>query len=811
MDALASPAAPVGSPAEFTGDRRLSALADVVDAGTHEVLSLDVFDTFVWRRVPRPTDAFFVLAERLISSGALWPGCPPEAFVLERTSAEQRARRATPGRECTLASIWREFPAGFLRGTTAEQAMAMELDVERELVVVDPGMRALAERARARGMKVAFVSDTYFTGAQVREFVGFPADAVVASCEHGRSKVRGLHAVLLAELGVSADRVLHVGDHPVADVEGPGQLGLDRYWLRAWPDPYEQAMADELPDAYTPRGPLVRDGDDGRTALRRRAMFACDDEYERWGAGVLGPVLAGFADWTAARSRAIGARVVWCLMREGRVLRRVLEASGAALDARECFVSRHAARRAGVIEASERELLALFRRPSPPSRAKLLAEIGLAPEDVGAHGEDATLNDAGVRWLAARVANDARLRARAREACARVRAGLVAHLRTLLPSGDGPIAVVDLGYAGTIQACLERVMAHEGLGRTHGLYLVTGSGAHVAQETGAPCEGYLASNGQPVAIAHTFLRSPEVVEQSLMADCGTTIAHAPDGTPVTGEVQVPAEQRRAIEAIQRGVLRWVSLWRAFAPADRAAAAERARGPLRAILARLVARPSDLELELFGDWQHDENFGSDRVRALAEPDGLHDWERTHLSPHQLASLPSSLVYWPCGWAHRLGRETGEQVASLFLRGARAEALHAAAGRRALAVQWDEGDGFTADRGRVEEVALGPAGRTWHRVRMQLQRATHRRWALTLGVRGDVIELAGVRVHRRPEDGEPDVRDLPAAQLERIGWQPMGGALWRATGDAPAVIVPAEGVQDFTGEIWLDVFLTDRGRA
>lgn len=811
MDATTVPPPPSTHDVVDTGDRRLTTLRELVDSGRYDVLSLDVFDTFVWRRVPRPSDAFFVLAARLAERGALWPGCPPESFVQERIGAESRARRHSPGQECTLAAIWDEFPAGFLANVSRSEARAMELALEHELVVPDPGMRALAEHARARGLRVAFVSDTYFTSAEVRSLARWTPDVLLASCEHGRSKPSGLHAVLLQQLGVEAARVLHVGDHAIADAEAPGRLGLDRFWLRAWPEAHDDALNIELPESLTPRAPLVAHGDEGVTALRRRAMFACVDEYERWGAGVLGPLLASFADWVRARCRATGAAHVLCLMREGRMLKRLIDASADdGPRTHECFVSRHVARRAAVIEASEEELAAFFLRPSPPARSRVLAEVGLVNADLG-YADDAPLGPRAAGELARRIARDAALAARVRRTCAEVRAGLVAHLRTLVPDGTrGPVAVVDLGYAGTIQSCLERIVHHERLGwSTHGLYVVTGAQAHVAQETGAPCEGWLASNGQPVALAHTFLRSPEVVEQSLMADCGTTRGHAPDGTPDLAEPRVPAEQRSAIDAIQRGLLRWARLWRVFGPADRDAAADHLRGYHRAVLARSVARPSALELELFGDWQHDENFGSDRVRALTDPVDLHEWEQAHLSPHQLASLPSARLYWPCGFAHRTSPEMGEAVAAIFQRAVRPEVFHAAAGRRPIAFYWDEGAGFEAASARIETVAMGPAGRAWHRVRLDLRHATHHAWGLTLGVAGEVVELTGVRVHVRPSSGGSTVIDLDASSLRCEGMQDLGAGLYRVERDPSLVVVPAAGVTDFTGEVWVDLFFGRRG--
>ncbi|HVP14649.1 MAG TPA: hypothetical protein VMS88_03835, partial [Terriglobales bacterium] len=53
-------------------DARVTRLRELVDSGEFDVLSLDVFDTLVSRRVPRPGDVYFLVADELRSRGALW-------------------------------------------------------------------------------------------------------------------------------------------------------------------------------------------------------------------------------------------------------------------------------------------------------------------------------------------------------------------------------------------------------------------------------------------------------------------------------------------------------------------------------------------------------------------------------------------------------------------------------------------------------------------------------------------------------------------------------------------------------------------
>src|ERR1700683_1435337 len=88
---------------------------NLIDSGRIKLLSLDIFDTTVWRVFPAPTDLFFALGARLVERGVLYPSTSAASFAAERMEAEQTARsRRTSDREVTLQEIYCEFPVGLL-------------------------------------------------------------------------------------------------------------------------------------------------------------------------------------------------------------------------------------------------------------------------------------------------------------------------------------------------------------------------------------------------------------------------------------------------------------------------------------------------------------------------------------------------------------------------------------------------------------------------------------------------------------------------------------------------------------------------
>jgi predicted HAD superfamily hydrolase len=788
-------------------DRRVRDLIRLIDAGAHDVLSLDVFDTFVWRKVPAPVDVFFLIGRRLLASGAMRASSSAASFARERISAEERARKKIPSGEVTLAEIYHEFPAGYLCGVSPMDVAAIEFETEKDVVHVHAGMTDLLAHARARGMRTAFVSDTYFTSAQIRELTGVSIDHVIVSSEHRISKYHGLHRVLLEESRVRPERILHAGDSYPADIEGPAAFGIERFWFRKTPDEFKGCLEEEIPSTLSRRSEFLVGLDHGVTSLRGRAMFSCDGSYERWGAGVLGPVVAGFSDWVISRAQEEGIPTALCLMREGRILKRVIDAQRSGLDAREFYVSRFAALKASIFDGSEEEIRRFVFRPTPQKRGVILGQLGLASMD-DPDRSDEVMSPRQLVSLIREIAGSRRMRDEVIRSSATHRAGLLRHLRPLVPSG-GKVAIVDLGYKGTIQECLQRILDHEGIPlRTHGLYLVTGGDVHETQATGAVVEGWLAENGQPIGMAHTFMRSPEIVEQSLMADCGTTIGHKQDGSPVLDAFHIAPRQREDIAAIQKGIMTYASLWAEHKLLhDIRDPANAIPKPLyEAICTRAIARPSEAEIGLFQDWSHDENFGSKEARRLITVVDLGEWEESHISAHQIASLPSSKVYWPFGYASRIGPTLGEAVAQIYLRMVEPETFDLCEPPRPMIFYWDSGQGFNRAESNLHEYRLNNRGKVWRRFSLNLSNGSIHAVGFTIGFPGEIVQMNGAIVRLHPDTGEPHEMRLCGEEMQSEGARRLYSGLHLITSDPSLFIVPTGRVEDFTGKVDVDVFFS-----
>ena len=671
-DAARTGVAP-GAPAR-TDARLEPAFAALADPDVR-VLSLDIFDTLLWRKVPEPVAAFELMAQRLRATGALAPDVGDEAFVALRRGAEAAARAAARARgegsgEVTLALIHAKLPAVVFSARPSAAALAeLECAVERDLLVPDLDVVALVAAAREQGKTVVAVSDTYFTEAQLRLFIarGPLADAgldrIFPSNRHGAGKGSGLFSVVLEELGVPAGAVLHVGDNRDADIVPAQRLGLRTVYFERRSRPLERIFERER--ALRPALLDPRQGDHGLSSLRGKVLGrvegAAQPEGLRpfwdFGAAALGPALTGFGEWVHEQAVRAGVSKVFCLMREGELLARLVNGArplDGGVEAEPIWLSRQVCARASIREGTRDELQALFERRKMPNLEEFAGSLGLALSDLpgladhaGQRLDDHGLGDAVIDA----VVFDPELRTRVVATSQALRRRVLRYLESVRPPGEDELVLVDLGWGATIQATTQRILDEAGAScRTSGLYLLTRDQAAERAFAGLRTRGFLAEYGVPEGPVELLMRSPEILEQVCMPDHGSQVDMTEDLKPVLADVGDVSMQSVERAAVQEGILAFEREWMRYrhgVPGALAPLWDGGRERLLATVLRAVAAPTPDEAALFAGWLHDENFGSDDVEPMTSGRAARALRYAH--PRQLVDIPMTEIYWPFGLA------------------------------------------------------------------------------------------------------------------------------------------------------------------
>ena len=643
-------------------------------------LSLDCFDTLLWRRTAQPVDVFADLQHR--------PAFARLGLTSSlRVRAEEQARRLKgvrhDVREVNLSEIYRAAFPGLNDDEVAELAEE-ELAAEIEACFAFPQAVELLRDAARRRLPVMIVSDTYLREDQLRRLLSrcVPRDAlsaidrVVCSSEYGLSKGEGLFKRVLERWPMPAHSILHVGDNERADAQAAQAAGLRSVHLIHVAEGvagHERLQSAALGIA-DPRLRVDR-------GLKRpyhgvlSSAGALDTPTLAIGYAALGPLMHAFASYVLAERDALQregrrAKLVF-LMRDAHLPQRACEVLAGGPVGSAVRVSRFAAFAASFRARTDVEhYLADFLRPDslevmarqlllPAERAATIVAKARATANPGAEFVRQVLRDDVLKLVYdASTAYRHRLR-RYLERVAGIQLG-------------DTVVFVDLGYQGTAQRLLEPVFREEWGIELLGRYLLA---------VGTP--GWRADRGGLIDPSWCDDRTigsvvpyVAVLENLCTSSDASVVDYGDDGEPILDQQVIDCDQQRRVEAIQAEALRFVDDARHFFGAVGAPPPQALREAALGELVRLVFFPTRHEIEQFAAFRLDMNLGSSDALRLHDIEaglrsirargpffierGLGDTRLLQPAEMHFAGIELSLSLLA---QHRFGLEIGVQERSL----------------------------------------------------------------------------------------------------------------------------------------------------
>ena len=269
-----------------------------------DLVTFDVFDTLLVRKVLFPRDVFALTERRAKESGL-----DAEHFAARRLEAERESGGGTI--EGIYAWLRKEY--GWDEAQ-AEQVKAMELTIEREVTAPRREVVDLLDFAVKHGKKVVFVSDMYLPKARMSALVAEKGidgyERILVSCDEGCDKAHGLFARLKAQYP-EAKHILHIGDHPHADGDAAKAEGIKTEIL---PSPLAMAMDSgwkSAVEAVTGKPGMLSE----RCLLGQAIAEIFRDPFQNpnlkdrpqkerlrhFALGVLAPIAVGYLSWLISR------------------------------------------------------------------------------------------------------------------------------------------------------------------------------------------------------------------------------------------------------------------------------------------------------------------------------------------------------------------------------------------------------------------------------------------------------------------------------------------------------------------------------
>jgi FMN phosphatase YigB (HAD superfamily) len=678
-------------------DKRFRAFDGEIRHSNTRVISLDCFDTLLWRRVPKPTDIHLLVGEQLREAGILASHITPQGYAHLRVLAEQKARAlqhvASGSSEVTLEQIHDLLEPAIATKSLQGLAAITELQIERENVFADARLAAYLDALVGELPRhLIIVSDTYFSGEQLHSLLGqtqlqsVQFASVHTSSDAGTGKGAHLWERTLEELGLEADQLVHLGDNPDADVSYARRIGIRAVHYPTMTDRFGPVEIRERivgGGTYPTRYCDPARGDAGITAIRRRATWTSPGrelelaEQIAWqtGLAVFGPVFTGFSQWVHEQASAEGVRRLLFLMREGKFLKEMADHASIAGTLQPAthaaWVSREACARASIYEGSAAELESFLARLSPPSPPDLAESLGLEPSDIPGFeslcdafglGRD---RDGVLRSMLDVVLGRPELVEKVVARSAVRRARLKDYLRRLAGPGEGPIGLVDVGWSGRIQESLEAMFDQDDEQiEFRGFYLLANVGASERVLRGSHLQGYLGTVGtNPFDIAG-ITGGAEIVELVSTSEEGSLLEMGENDQPILASPVGDSRERACRDLVQLGALAYQREWLEYQQPDLPAFETTKTGidTLTQILKRFVSLPNEDEAAAFSWWLHEENYGSEDAEPLVPPRYLSTLR--YRSAEDLHSASASDMHWTGGAAALVDKEMSDAIFAML---------------------------------------------------------------------------------------------------------------------------------------------------
>ena len=568
------------------------------------ILSLDCFDTLLWRDTHAPSDVFRALGSPVLQQ-RIW------AEQRARTAAGVRARRNEVG----IAEIYAQL---LPNATPAERAamVAAELAAEAAHCFAFLPTVELMRAARARGLGIIVISDTYLDAAQLGALISDSAgadvraliDRIFCSSEYGLSKGEGLIGDVIKELGVRADTVLHIGDNRAADLVAGRAAGVRALHLKQFTATTEQRLRLEAAtSAMIHAGAASNRNSQPHRAALSIAEPGIDDAAERLGFTAIGPVLHGFARWLAREADALrtasaGQVHTLFLMRDGYLPRLVFDAIEPNATTHAIEISRFTATAASF--ATEADVLRYLDAETTTPARVILAQLLFEPQEIAV-----MLRALPERNSHAALVRTIRAGPRMTRVLARSRAcaeRLIGYLRTTVaPAPGDTLMLVDLGYNGSVQNQIDPLLRRALSVTVAGRYLLL----REQDISGFDKAGFIGADNYDANTLDAMCGNVAVLEQVCTAAQGSVVDYTADGVPVRAVNAIKGGQSAVRDAIQRGAVHFAQvadrpIVRSAPPAD----PDARRSAAVATLARLMFLPMPEELAVLDNFQHDVNLG-----------------------------------------------------------------------------------------------------------------------------------------------------------------------------------------------------------
>lgn len=445
----------------------------------HDIISFDIFDTLLLRPFMHPTDLF----EYLNSHAKQIAHDPSLDFAAIRKQSERIAFSHALERgdgEITISEIYQVLSEEFsISEDVCRNMMELEIRTEKKFLYRrESGYNAFLE-AKNQGKKIIITSDMYLDESILDDMLnqnGYNGYMkIYVSSKYKTKKRRGwLYQHIIDDFKIPPEKILHVGDNIDADIIDAKKAGLHAchmpapiHKFREDPKGIYASLWARDEQRHSPSWKVILSilgnhlYDNPYMPHRKGTLF--DGIAERLGYSGFGPLLLGFAKWLCEQSISHNIDRLYFLSRDGKIMKDAYDCiSSLYLDApmsHYLYCSRRAVNLAKIQNLSDiMDLLHVDFATNTTLGHLLVHRFGVnsinIPEEVFEKynlSRDRRLNKGDLPLLHHFFREISPLIIKKAKA---ERTEYMSYLDEMNIYSEGNVAVVDIGYNGTMQESL---------------------------------------------------------------------------------------------------------------------------------------------------------------------------------------------------------------------------------------------------------------------------------------------------------------------------------------------------------------------
>lgn len=620
-----------------------------------ELVSFDVFDTLLLRKVLKPTDVFRRM-ERELGAGA-------RGFCGWRVEAEHTARQEAPAsfaNEVTLEEIYTVLCRSHAQfKDRRSELMAHELQIESDVTIMHPLGHALFGRARDLGRRIVLLSDMYLPQSAIEALLRSHGYAggfdLFLSNVHRQSKSQGaLFQTVIEQLGVGPERILHLGDNLHADYKMARKAGwhaihIPKLSATLKPSCLDCSLAESILEALRLR----------RVAEDLLMPDHSRDFWQRVGESVAAPVYLGFITHLMEQTKELGAHRLFFCSRDGKIMKAVYDLLTAGREdypkSQYFLSSRRASKMAAFEKLGDMELNFLMDAGLDLTIRDYLNRIHIEPESVehivlscGFEGLDETV----IEPMECRPLRELflALEPQILEIAAEEREAYFEYMDSVGMLDEDVVALVDVGWNATIFGAMTKLVRKRRPNcQMAGFFFGTFEWAFLNKHENASLDGYFFEDCAPDENYRALKHSIAICELLFSAEEGSLLRFKKEGGQIRPEFEpeLPSlAHSTAVRGIQEGAL---AVLREYTQASGQMYLSIEQKAATAPFVRMLTRPTVEEARAWGDLPFWPEFGlQTRDHFLARPSSLY---RYLLRPYFMKGEYRK-CYWRAGFYRRL---------------------------------------------------------------------------------------------------------------------------------------------------------------